>query len=87
MLAVGPIFSRIPIGMNAHSISIECHIAPGLPGATIVDLDEGAVKESRDRVKSALRNNGFNYPNGHVIINLAPGNLAKSGAGFDLPIA
>ena len=87
MLAVGPIFSRIPIGLNAHSISIECHIAPGLPGTTIVGLAEGAVQESRDRVKSALRNNGFNYPNGHVIINLAPGNLAKSGAGFDLPIA
>jgi magnesium chelatase family protein len=83
----GPIFSRIPIGLNAHCISIECHIAPGLPGTTIVGLAEGAVKESRDRVKSALRNNGFNYPNGHVIINLAPGNLAKSGTGFDLPIA
>jgi magnesium chelatase family protein len=58
MLAVGPIFSRIPIGLNAHSISIECHIAPGLPGTTIVGLAEGAVKEPRDRVKSALRNNG-----------------------------
>ena len=87
MKSVGPIFSRIPIGLNAHCISIECHIAPGLPGTTIVGLAEGAVKESRDRVKSALRNNGFNYPNGHVIINLAPGNLAKSGTGFDLPIA
>ena len=87
MQAVGPIFSRIPIGLQAHCISIECHIAPGLPGTTIVGLAEGAVKESRDRVKSALRNNGFNYPNGHVIINLAPGNLTKSGTGFDLPIA
>ena len=62
MHTVGPIFSRIPIGLNTHCISIECHIAPGLPGTTIVGLAEGAVKESRDRVKSALRNNGFNYP-------------------------
>ena len=62
MHQVGPIFSRIPIGLNTHCISIECHIAPGLPGTTIVGLAEGAVKESRDRVKSALRNNGFNYP-------------------------
>jgi magnesium chelatase family protein len=59
----------------------------GLPGTTIVGLAEGAVREARDRVKSAIRNSGFSYPVSHITINLAPSHLSKSGTGFDLPIA
>lgn len=81
------ILTRAVVGLQAHPVTVECHIAAGLPRTTIVGLAEGAVKESRDRVKSALRTCGFHFPRGHVIVNLAPSHLTKSGSSYDLPIA
>jgi magnesium chelatase family protein len=75
------------LGLDAHAVTIECHIRSGLPGTTIVGLPEGAVRESRDRVKSAMTNCGFDYPGGKVVINLAPGHISKTGTALDLPIA
>ena len=79
--------TRALFGLTAHPITVECHIRQGLPATTIVGLPEGAVRESRDRVCSALKNSGFDYPNGIVIINLAPSDITKRSAALDLPIA
>jgi len=81
------VLSRAAFGLETHLVHVECHLAGGLPGTTIVGLAEGAVRESRDRVKSAIRSSGFNYPTSHITLNLAPSHLSKTGSGFDLPIA
>jgi magnesium chelatase family protein len=81
------VLSRTAYGLETHLVHVECHLAGGLPGTTIVGLAEGAVREARDRVKSAIRNSGFSYPVSHITINLAPSHLSKSGTGFDLPSA
>jgi magnesium chelatase family protein len=81
------VLSRSALGLETHLVHVECHLAGGLPGTTIVGLAEGAVKEARDRVKSAIRSSGFNYPTSHITLNLAPSHLSKTGTGFDLPIA
>ena len=75
------------MGLHAASVTVECHIGNGLPHTTIVGLPDGAVREARDRVRSAITNSGFSYPDGAVVINLAPGSLTKSSAALDLPIA
>ena len=81
------VLSRTAYGLETQLVRVECHLAGGLPGTTIVGLAEGAAREARDRVKSAIRNSGFSYPVSHITINLAPSHLSKSGTGFDLPIA
>ena len=86
-MATKSILTRAVVGLDAHPVTVECHIAAGLPRTTIVGLAEGAVKESRDRVRSALKTCGYFYPRGHVIVNLAPSHLTKSGSSYDLPIA
>ena len=73
--------------MGSPRVSVETHIGGGLPRFTLVGLPEAAVRESRDRVRSALENNGFQFPDGRVVVNLAPADLAKQGARFDLAIA
>lgn len=79
--------SRAQLGIEAPSVSIEVHLSNGLPGLSIVGLPEAAVKESKDRVRSAIINSGFNFPNKRITINLAPADLPKSSGRFDLPIA
>ena len=79
--------ARLLFGMSAQAITVECHIGSGVPGTTIVGLAAGAVREARDRVKSAITNAGFDYPDGALVINLAPGELIKSQTALDLPIA
>jgi len=79
--------SRANLGMTAPSVTIEVHLSPGLPGLSIVGLPEKAVKESKDRVRSAILNNGFDFPSRRTVINLAPADLPKEGGRFDLPIA
>ncbi|MDD5645402.1 MAG: YifB family Mg chelatase-like AAA ATPase [bacterium] len=74
-------------GIDAHLIDIEVDISRGLPANVIVGLPDTAVKESRDRVKSAIQNSGFKYPLKRVTVNLAPADLKKEGSVFDLPIA
>ena len=81
------VLTRAAFGLETHLVYVECHLSGGLPGTTIVGLADGAVREARDRVKSAIRNSGFNYPTSHITLNLAPSHLSKSGSGFDLPIA
>ena len=73
--------------MESPRVTVEAHVGSGLPCFTIVGLPETVVRESRDRVKSALVNNHFDFPDGRVVINLAPADLAKQGARFDLAIA
>ena len=81
------VYSRANLGLDAPLITIEVHLSKGLPGLCIVGLPEKAVKESKDRVRSAIINNGFRFPVAKIVINLAPADLPKEGARFDLPIA
>jgi magnesium chelatase family protein len=74
-------------GVNGLLIEVETDISPGLPIFSTVGLAEGAVREAKDRVKSAIRNSGYNFPNRRITVNLAPADLKKAGSGYDLPIA
>ncbi len=73
-------------GIEAYPVEIEVDVSSGLPAVNIVGLPDTAVKESRERVKSALKNSGFPFPDNRVTINLAPADIRKEGAGFDFPI-
>jgi magnesium chelatase family protein len=75
------------IGVDAKPVYVEVDIGSGLPSFTIVGLPDAAVRESRERVRSALRNSGFNYPDRRITVNLAPADVRKAGPGFDLAIA
>lgn len=75
------------IGLEAREVSVEVDIAPGLPALVVVGLADAAVQESRERVRSALRNSNFRLPLSRVIVSLAPADLRKEGPAFDLPIA
>jgi len=81
------ILSAATIGIEAKPIEIEVDITGGLPGVIIVGLPDTAIRESRDRVKSAIKNSQFKYPAKKITINLAPCDIKKEGACFDLPIA
>jgi magnesium chelatase family protein len=75
------------VGIDAELIEIDSDISNGMPKFVIVGLPDAAVQESRDRVKTALKNSGFGFPTTHLTINLAPADLRKAGPAFDLPIA
>ena len=75
------------IGINGYVINVETDITNGLPGFEIVGLPDAAVKESRERVRSAIRNSGFQFPASRIIVNLAPADTRKEGATYDLAIA
>lgn len=79
--------SRALAGMEAPEVSVEVHLANGLPSFTIVGLPDTEVKESRDRVRAALQNCGFEMPARRITVNLAPADLPKESGRFDLPIA
>jgi magnesium chelatase family protein len=81
------VWSAAVLGVDALPIEIETHIEPNLPKWTVVGLPDGAVRESRDRVWAALKNSGLPVPRGAVTVNLAPADVRKEGAAFDLPIA
>ena len=87
MSKLAKIFTRASTGMEAPLVTIEVHISSGLPSFSIVGLPEGAVRESKDRVRSALMNSQFKLPKGRITVSLAPANLPKSGGRYDLPIA
>jgi magnesium chelatase family protein len=74
-------------GVDAIPVSVEVDVAGGLPGVTMVGLPDATVRESRDRVKTAIRNAGFPFPPTRVTVSLAPADVRKVGAAFDLPIA
>jgi magnesium chelatase family protein len=81
------VYARARIGVEAPLVSVEVHLTGGLPRWTMVGLPAAAVRESKDRVRGALMNSGFAFPDGHITVNLAPADLPKSGGRFDLPIA
>ncbi len=86
-MGLATIFSRAQIGIDAPEVMVEVHLGPGLPGFGIVGLPETAVRESKDRVRAALDNAGFRKPQWKTTVSLAPADLPKEGARFDLPIA
>jgi magnesium chelatase family protein len=81
------VLSSAVIGIDAYQVEVEVDIAQGLPTFTTVGLPEAAVKESRERVKSAITNSGYTFPADRITVNLAPANIKKEGTGFDLPMA
>src|SRR5581483_300676 len=81
------VYSRAISGMHAPQVTVEVHLANGLPAFAIVGLPEAEVKEARDRVKAAIQNAQFEFPARHVTVNLAPADLPKESGRFDLPIA
>ncbi len=81
------IFTAAVEGVEPRTVEVEVDLSFGLPGTTIVGLPDSAVKESRERIRAALRNAGYNYPTQKVTINLAPADIRKEGAAFDLPMA
>jgi magnesium chelatase family protein len=81
------VFSAALVGIGAALVRVEVDVASGLPAFTTVGLPDSAVRESRERVRTAIRNAGFPFPSDRITVNLAPAGLRKEGASFDLPIA
>ena len=81
------IYSAAVYGVDAYEVEIEVNGAGGSPNIVIVGLPDAAVKESRDRVTTAISNSGYFWPRGRTTINLAPADIKKEGPSFDLPIA
>jgi magnesium chelatase family protein len=81
------VFSRALVGLEAPEVRVEVDISNGLPACHLVGLPEAEVRESRDRVRSAIQHAGFDFPNRRITINLAPADLPKNSGRFDLPIA
>lgn len=79
--------SAAVFGIEASPVHIEVDVSFGLPGFTVVGMPDVSVRESRDRVRSAIRNSGFEFPPHRVTVNLAPADVRKAGSSFDLPIA
>ncbi|MCX7727481.1 MAG: hypothetical protein N2053_11615, partial [Chitinispirillaceae bacterium] len=79
--------SMAVLGIDAYEIEIEADISEMLPSFTIVGLPDGAIRESRERGMSAIKNCGFEFPSRKVTINMAPADVKKEGSAFDLPIA
>lgn len=86
-MTLAVIYSRASVGIDAPEVRIEVHLTNGLPGLAIVGMPETAVRESKDRVRSALINAGFEYPQRRITVNLAPADLPKEGGRYDLAIA
>lgn len=86
-MSLAVVNSRALVGVEAPSVSVEVHLANGLPSLSLVGLAEGAVRESRERVRSAILNSGLQFPPRRITLNLAPAELPKDGGRFDLPIA
>jgi len=81
------ILSGAVIGVEGLIVQVEVDLAMGLPAFSTVGLPEGAVRESKDRVKAAIKNSGYDFPSRRITVNLAPASVKKKGTGYDLPIA
>jgi magnesium chelatase family protein len=81
------ILSSAVIGIDAYIVEVEVDIAQGLPSFATVGLPEGAVRESKERVKAAIKNSGYHFPSDRITVNLAPADIKKEGSAFDLPMA
>ena len=76
-MSFAKVFTRSVVGLQAPQVFVEVHLSQGLPALTIVGLPEASVRESKDRVRSALINSGYEFPNRRLTINLAPADLPK----------
>jgi magnesium chelatase family protein len=81
------VLSAAVSGIDATLVSVEVDVSPGLPAFNMVGLPDSTIRESRDRVRSAIRNTGYTFPMERITVSLAPADLRKEGAAFDLPIA
>ena len=81
------VMSSTIIGIDSYPVEVEIDISPGLPQFSTVGLPDVVVRESKDRIKAAVKNSGYRFPPTHVTVNLAPADIKKEGTGFDLPIA
>ena len=79
--------SSAVIGIDSHTVTVEVDLAAGLPLFSTVGLPDVAIRESKDRIKAAIKNSGYPFPGHHVTVNLAPADIKKEGTAFDLPIA
>lgn len=86
-MSLANIYTCTLTGITTHTVTVEVHLANGLPSLSIVGLPEAAVRESKDRVRAAIINSNFEFPQRRITINLAPADLPKDGGRFDLPIA
>src|SRR6185369_777100 len=84
---ISKVFSAAVIGLDAELIEVEADVTNGLPATIIVGLPDTAVQESKERVKTAIKNSECSYPPTRVSVNLAPADVPKLGTHFDLPIA
>ena len=83
-MSLAVVYSRAQLGVAAPLVTVEVHLSNGLPRFTIVGLPETTVRESKDRVRSALINSGFKFPPRKITVNLGPADLPKEGGRFDL---
>jgi magnesium chelatase family protein len=81
------LYSAAVYGIDGFLVTVEVDLSLGLPGINIVGLPDTAIKESQHRVQAAIKNNGYPFPLRKITINLAPADIKKEGAAFDLPIA
>ena len=86
-MALAVLRSRALAGLAAPEVTVEVHLAGGLPSFALVGLPDTEVKEARDRVRAAIQNSGFEFPQRRITVNLAPADLPKESGRFDLPIA
>lgn len=86
-MQLATLYTRALNGINAAEVTVEVHLSNGLPAFSIVGLPEAAVRESKDRVRAAIINSGFEFPARKITVNLAPADLPKDGGRYDLPIA
>jgi magnesium chelatase family protein len=86
-MSLATVLSRAQNGLVADLVTVEAHLAPGLPALNLVGLPEAAVREAKDRVKAAITTCGYQFPNRKITVNLAPADLPKDGGRFDLAIA
>ncbi|MBT8444226.1 MAG: ATP-binding protein, partial [Gammaproteobacteria bacterium] len=86
-MPLATVYTRAQVGLDAPQVICEVHLSGGLPGLSIVGLIETAIKESRERVRAAIKQSGYRIPEGKITVNLAPADLPKAGSRFDLAIA
>lgn len=81
------VLSAAILGVEVHPIQVEADVSNGLPSFIMVGFPSAQVKEAQDRVRTAFKNNGYYFPPKRITVNLAPADMRKEGAGFDLPVA
>ncbi len=84
---IARVLSSAVIGIDAYIVEVEVDISQGLPAFSTVGLPEGAVRESKERVRTSIKNSGYHFPSDRITVNLAPADTKKEGTAFDLPMA